>query len=155
MAGPIKSIREWWRGLENAIKSLLLLNSVIAVIAGFVAGFYSSVLWIRASARNAVLGDAFLGKLSERIRPSCIFDSHGSIEADMGTGEYVESLTVTPVQRIYGFEVVVKAKRHLAYAPLVVGLNANLYPVSSTREKGNDWKIVLQPNSTQSSTETR
>src|ERR1039458_4205926 len=115
-----------------------------------VMGIYGAVVWIRSSAQNAVLDEKFLATLAARVRPACIFDSHGAIEADLGAGEYIEDIRVIPAPQIYGFEIVIKAKRHLVYAPLVSAINVDLSPQTATRGKLHEWTIVLAPRSTES-----
>jgi len=70
------------------------------------------------------------------------------IEADLGAGDYVEDINVTPAPDIYGFEVLIKAKRHLAYAPLISAMNVDLFTQTTTREKNNHWRIRLAPQTT-------
>src|SRR5260221_1492580 len=43
------------------------------------------------------LDEKFLATLSSRVRPVCIFDSRGTIEADLGGGEYIQDIQVTPL----------------------------------------------------------
>jgi hypothetical protein len=100
------------------------------------------------------LDETFLTTLAARVRPVCIFDSDGAIEADLGAMEYIEDIHVIPNPQIYSFEVVVKAKRHLAYAPLVTGLDLDLHPQVATRGKLHTWNIMLSPASTTESITT-
>ena len=124
-----------------------LAGSIIAVVLGI----YGVIAFVRSEAQNAVLNEKFLATLAARVRPSCIFDSRGAIEADLGAGDYVEDIQVIPVPQIFGFEIVIKTKRHLAYAPLVTGIDVNLFPQTLTRRKLHDWSIVLSPQSTTTS----
>ena len=121
-----------------------LAGSMIAVVLGI----YGAIAFVRSEAQNAVLNEKFLATLAARVRPSCIFDSRGAIEADQGASEYVEDIQVVPAPQVYGFEITIKAKRHLAYAPLVSGLDVGLFPQTVTRGKLHDWKIVVSPHST-------
>ena len=125
-------------------------KGVAGVVTAIVVGFYGATAWVRTSAQNAVLDEKFLATLAARVRPACIFDSHGAIEADLGAGEYIEDIRVIPAPRMYGFEIVVKAKRHLVYAPLVSGVNVDLSPQTATRGKLHEWSVVLAPRSTKS-----
>ena len=119
-----------------------------ALVIGIVTGFCSTIGWIHSSAQNAVLDEKFLATLAAHVRPACIFDSNGTIEADLGAEEYIEDIQVTPVPQKYGFEITIKAKRHLAYAPLVSAVNVDLFPESVTRGKMNDWKILMTQQTT-------
>ena len=123
-------------------------QKLLAIVVALVTGFYGVTTWVRKEARDAVSDEKFLATLSGRVRPSCIFNSRGAIEADAGAGEYIEDIRVIPAPQIYGFEVVIKAKRHLAYAPMVSGLDVALFPQTIDRGKMYDWDIVLTPQST-------
>jgi hypothetical protein len=133
------------RGLLKRIEPWHVLATLVI---GALAGLAGASTWVRSSAQNAVLEEKFLATLAARVRPTCIFNSQGAIETDLGAGEYIEDIRVTRVPQIYGFEVQIKAKRHLAYAPLVSGIDVDLLPQSATRGKLHDWIIVLSPNST-------
>jgi hypothetical protein len=139
--GIMKKAAKLWK----PIKSLAAVLGVLAVIGGAI---YGVPAWVHKEAQNAVLNEKFLGTLAARIRPTCVFDSRGAIEADLGAMEYLEDIRVTPAPQVYGFEVVVKANRHLAYAPLVTGISADLFPQSATRGRLHEWRIVLSPSST-------
>jgi hypothetical protein len=138
----------WHRKLKTVKEYVEPWSFVVGLTIGVGLGISGMVAWIRTSAQSAVMDEKFLGTLAAHVRPTCIFDSHGTIEADLGAGEYIEDIRVTPTPENYGFEVVIRAKRHLAYAPLVTGVDANLFPDSATRGKLHDWKIVLAPNTT-------
>jgi len=122
-------------------------QALIAIIVAVVGGIWGARAWVHNAAQSAVLEERFLGTLASRVRPACVFDSNGAIEADLGAGDYIESIRVTPVPKIYGFEIQLRVKRHLAYAPLIVGIDADLFEQSAMRGKLHDWKIVVAPNS--------
>jgi hypothetical protein len=122
--------------------------AIIITVVGVISGIAGAATWIHHSAQQAVLDEKFLATLTARVRPTCIFDSHGSIEADLGAGDYIEDIKVTPEPKIYGYEITIKTKRYLAYPPLITGLDADLFPQATTRGKMYDWNIELSPNST-------
>jgi hypothetical protein len=134
--------------LKALLKRTEPWQAIVAIILGIVGAMYGAMAWVRTSAQNVVLEEKFLGTFAARIRPVCIFDSRGTMLADLGAGEYVQDIQVTPVPKIYGFEVVINAKRHLAYAPLVSAMNVDLFTLTSTRERLNDWKVLLAPQTT-------
>ena len=134
--------------LKGFLKRIEPWRGVVAIIVAVVGTLYGAITWIRNSAQNAVLDEKFLATLAARVRPACIFDSREAIEADLGAGEYIQDIRVKPAPQIYGFEIMIRAKRHLAYAPLVSGINVDLSPQSVTRGKLHDWIIVMAPQST-------
>ena len=93
-----------------------------------------------------MLDEKFLGTLAARIRPSCIFNSRGAIEADFGAGDYIDGITVVPQPKVYGYSITIKAKRHLAYAPLVTGIDVGLLPQSAIRGTMHEWIVSVAPN---------
>lgn len=126
-----------------------IFKAFVAVVA-VVAGIYGAANWIDSRARNAVVDETILAKLTIRVRPLCVFNSNGAIELDVGASEYIDTtnIRITPVPDIYGFSIEIPAKRHLAYPPLLSGLDVSLFPEKIERGKGNDWKVILAPQST-------
>ena len=140
---PVKTI--------NAIRdSIEPWYKFAAIVIGVVSALYAATIWVQNTAQKAVLNEKFLATLATQVRPTCIFDSRGAIEADLGASEYIEEILVRPAGPIYGYEVLIKAKRHLVYAPLITGLDTDMLPQSATRGKMYDWDIVLFPKSTMS-----
>ena len=135
------------RGLLGLPKRFESLEKFIGLLLGLVLAFFAGRAWVENTARNAVLDEKYLTTLSGRVRPVCIFDSNGSIETDLGASDYIEDIKVTPNPPVFGFDVTVKAKRHLAYPPLIIGVNANLFQEKAIRRKMNDWNILMTPNS--------
>lgn len=134
--------------LKEFLERVKPWQGFIAIVVGVVGAIYGTTAWIRTSAQNAVLDEKFLATLTFRVRPVCIFDTRGAIEADLGASEYIYGIRVIPAPQIYGYEIVVNAKRHLAYPPLITGLDADLFPQTVTRGKLHDWSIILSPQST-------
>jgi hypothetical protein len=124
------------------ISPLQGLIALIVLLAGLI---YGATAWIQKTARDAVLDEKFLATLAARVRPACIFDSRGAVEADLGAGEYIEDIQVKPAPAVYGYEVIIKAKRHLAYAPLITGIDTDMLPQTATRGKMYDWDTSRPP----------
>src|SRR5579859_605654 len=136
--------------LNAVLERVEAWEALIALVIGLFVGVASSIAWIRSSARNAVLDEKFLETLAVRIRPTCIFNSQGTVEDNFGTEDYIEGFLVTPTPTNSGFEVQIKGKRHLTHAPLVTGINVGLFAESVTRTPGtmNDWTVRLSPQTT-------
>ena len=80
-----------------------VLGSIVVVFGTI----YAATIWVQATARAAVLDEAFLATLSTRVRPICIFDSNGSIELDLGAGEYIDAKNIqghTPSRHLRIFD---------------------------------------------------
>ena len=137
--------------LNTFLKQIEPWHVLLTLVLFVIGGILTAHAWVQDIARDAVLDEKFLSTLAARVRPVCIFDSRGAIEADLGAMEYIDDIHVIPAPQIYGYEVVIKAKRHLAYAPLVTGLDLDLFPQSATRGRLHMWSIVLSPQSTTAS----
>lgn len=75
------------------------------------------------------------------------------LSTPMRSSDYVESIHVKPLPAIFGYEIIVHAKQHLAYAPLMTATDVDLFsqPGSRTNAFGpNDWRFVVGPFSTTS-----
>jgi hypothetical protein len=140
--------------LTKYLKFIEPWHRLVTLLILVVGGIWGANAWVKKTAHDAVLEETFLTTLAARVRPVCIFDSNGAIEADLGAMEYIEDIHVIPAPQIYGFEVVVKAKRHLAYAPLITGLDLDLHPQAATRGKLHTCNIMLSPASTTESITT-
>ena len=127
-------------------------GSTASLLLGLFGLLFGALVYVKTAAREAVLDESFLSKLSGRVRPILIFSSKGTIDLDLGATEYIEpNITVRTVQETLGFELTLKGKRYLANAPLVTGVNVNVLPQSARRGQGYDWIVSLAPNSTFSS----
>ncbi len=120
------------------------------LVCGLILAGVTMYAHIRTSAQNAVQTEAFLRTLAAQVRPTCIFDSHGTLIDDFGAGDYIENIHVTPNLTNYGFEVSIKGRRHLEHSPIVAGLNVSLFPEVIRRTPGteNDWTILMSPQNT-------
>jgi len=124
------------------------------MLGAFIAGAVTVYIWcdarITTAARNAVLNERFLGELAKQVRPTCVFNSKGVIETDLGTADYLEKIRLKFAPAVYGIEIMLDCKKHLAYAPLVTCLNADLFTVTVDRMAPNGWDYLIRPNSTES-----
>src|SRR5713226_9020333 len=88
--------KEAW-DLKELWSDIWRWRGTVGFMLGLVLGIYSTVVWIRTSARSAVLDEKFLTTLAARVRPSCIFNSREAIEADFGAREYIDDIRVIAV----------------------------------------------------------
>lgn len=135
-------IKKWWEKYEI----FWILLGVVATVVGVAWG---ATAYIKSTAENAVLHEQFLATLSKRVRPSCIVNSKGTVEAELGAEEYIDGFKIVTVTNIRGFEVTITPKRHLAYPPQVTALNSDVISVKSERGTKHDWRIVMSPQKTE------
>lgn len=122
--------------------------AVILTAAGLIGAIVGLKNWVEQTAQQAVLDENFLSTLAKRVRPACVFNSNGAIEADFGASDYIQDIRVIPKPKEFGYVITIKAKRFLYYPPLITGLDVDLLPQSETRGKMYDWEIEVAPNST-------
>jgi hypothetical protein len=134
-----------WKKFIEEVQPWQIVAGAITAIVLFLIGAHA---WVSKVARDAVQEEKFLASLAERVRPTCIFTSREAVEADNGTADYIQKISVTPYPEKYGFKVTITAKRHLKYAPMVQCLDANLFAESTVRSGMHDWVITLTPRTT-------
>lgn len=143
---PTGDKTESMTGMAAAIAGLPKRTKWVVELSALVVVIYGAVWWVHKSAQDAVLDEKFLATLAARIRPSCIFDSNGSVEADFGASEYIKDIIVTPQPKSYGYSITIKGKRPMVSAPLITGIDVSMMPQSATRGKMHDWTVIVAPN---------
>lgn len=90
----------------------------------------------------------FLLELSSKVRPALIFNSNGSIEADMGANNLIKELKVTKTPNKYkefgNLHIVITPKKHLPYPPLLESIDNFEFDQKSFRGKSNEWIYELR-----------
>jgi hypothetical protein len=125
--------------------SLKTIGEYVGAVGVIIGAIYGAGLWIDSRARDAVLDERFLRDLAGKIRPSCTFDSAGVILSDAGASELIESIKVKNRPQVFGYEVAVQFKKHIANEPLLSGVNINLLPETVTRGPSHTWTFLLTP----------
>jgi len=140
-----------WKGVIKFIWSKKELLSFIGGLLGGVIGVY---FWYEAkitnAAREAVRSEKFLAELSKQIRPICVFTSREIVEADLGAEDYIDTkhISVTPNWSDWGFTISLRAKHHLAYAPLLTSINSDLFASNVERGPMETWVYVMKIDTT-------
>lgn len=137
----LSKLKAWWEKYE----AFWILLGVVITIVGGVLG---ATAYIKSTAENAVLDERFLAKLSAKVRPSCILNSKGTVEADLGAMEYVTDFQIKVVPERYGFEILLTPNRHLAYPPQITSIDSDVVSSEVVRGAKYDWRILMIPQST-------
>lgn len=88
--------------------------------------------------------DEFLRKLSDTVRPSCIFDQKGAILIDMGAMAHIENIQISPSQNNnFPDKIIVRPNRYLSHAPLLSTIDPFIMNVSVERGAKFDWVYTL------------
>jgi len=134
-------------------RSLLgdLFTKIVAVLGGValvVSSIYGFSVYVRTQVRNILEDDKFIKEIATRVRPSVIFDEKGSILANQGAMQYLDSIKVTvethrdranmPVR------IVVSPKQLLSYPPIIESLNFNSFVISEKRGEQYNWIYTMQ-----------
>lgn len=137
--------KSWWEKVTAWADKNPWKKFAALVVAIWVVG-YNAIVFIQTKAQEAVLNEKFLANLATRVRPTCVFNSRGSVEAAAGFEDYVADINVAPLPVKFGFQITVKAKKHLHYEPLVTCLDGNLHLSKSERGRLHDWVYEVVPN---------
>lgn len=88
--------------------------------------------------------DAFLKRVSDAVRPSCVFDQQGAILVDMGAMNFIDGIDVAPLPKDdLPPKIVVHPKRYLANAPILTTLDPFSMSISAERGTKFDWVYTL------------
>jgi hypothetical protein len=129
---------------------LFTFGEVLTLVIGLVGGAFGANAWIKEKAREAVQAPEFLSDLSKKVRPSVIFDAHGSILVDQGAMEFLEKIEAVPDpdplmsawNNAHPARLVVTPKKPLTHPPLLTPLVAMYIPNDFTRvPNGSAWSL--------------
>ena len=119
--------------------------SIISAVVVILGAVYGIPAFIDARINKIVQGDDYVRRIAKEVRPSVIFDSHGSILANQGAMEYldnIEVITNKPSGLLLAFpeKIIVKPKQFLAQAPLLTLIDSGPAVVDRV-ERGEkfDW----------------
>ncbi len=85
--------------------------------------------------------------IASKIRPSLIFDSKGSILADMGGESIIKDISFEYDKEhiSHPTRIIITPNKHLQQAPLLTPLDDNEYKIAVSRGHMRDWQYDLQP----------
>ncbi len=115
------------------IGTFLTLGTVVAVIMGFDAYLDHKI--------DAKMSDpVFIREVASHVRPALIFDSNGSILADLGAMQYLDKITVNfPDIESKPGEIVLKPKVLPTYPPDISGIGGIQISPVARRGPGFTW----------------
>jgi hypothetical protein len=132
--------------MRSIIKELLsstgyIINGIL-IIAGLFGAFYGLPKFIDSRVEQYVHTDEFLKKLSDNVRPSCIFDQKGAIIVDMGAMSHIENIEVSPTPKNeFPGRIIVHPNRYFSHAPLLSTIDPFIMNVSV--ERGTKFDLGL------------
>lgn len=127
-----------------------ILGALVFIVA-LSATVYGLSKYIDSRIKSLFLQDReLLRKIAQAARPIAIFDQKGTVLYDGGASEFIESLSVKlneePGSFAEGFpkEIVIKSKRFLHSAPLIVSIDPDDVEITSRRSAMSDWIYRLE-----------
>ena len=117
-----------------------------AVVSGIIAllGVVGAIIGFNAYVDHKIdvkMSDpTFIRAIASEVRPAVIFDSNGSILADLGGMQCLDSITVSfpDIEKKPG-EIIVKPRVLLTFPPEIIGMGgAQVFPVAH-RGSGYVW----------------
>ena len=131
--------------ISNRLKKLFGQSfAVFASLVLVIGAIYGFGVYIDSRVEQYVRSDAFLKRLSDAVRPSCVFDQQGAILVDMGAMNFIDGIDVAPLpEHDLPPKMVVHPKRYLANAPILGTLDPFSMSVSAERGPKFDWVYTL------------
>jgi hypothetical protein len=121
-----------------------LIIAVFMGLAAVIGTIYGFGVYIYSRVERHVSSDAFLKRLADAIRPSCVFDQQGAILVDMGAMKFIDSIDVAPLpENDLPPKIVIHPRRYLANAPILTTLDPFVMSVSAERGPKFDWVYTL------------
>ncbi len=115
------------------------LSAILAIVAAFIVLH----VYIERRVDSKMDDPVFLRKIASHVSPSIVFDSNGSILADMGGMQYIEDIHVTS-GGIVPEKVVVTPKSHMAHAPIIYTIDPISVLITAKRGTLLDWVYTFQ-----------
>jgi hypothetical protein len=115
---------------------ILSLGGLFGMVLGF-----NSYLDNRIESR--LTDPVFVKQLNSKLRPTVIFDEHGTILSDSGGMEHIREIRVVRSDKDKNdWIVTIRSIRHLAVEPVIEPLD-DRYVVNAHRGQGFDWIFTL------------
>lgn len=119
---------------------------VIALFAivGFVGVLLGINTYLDRKIESRVSDPEFIRTIAAQVRPAVIFDSNGSILADLGAMQYFDEILVNlPLVHGKPGAIVLKPKILLTFPPEITGMGgAQIYP-AARRGAGLTWRYEI------------
>ncbi len=105
--------------------------------------------YIDSRVNKSITSPNFIGKVRHNIKPTAIFNSDGSVIANMGAMGYISDIKVEKAKyktydKIFKIKIIVSPKEFLNVAPMLESLDGT-YRINSKRGNRYDWIYMLEP----------
>jgi hypothetical protein len=129
----METLREW-------LKSVGAMIGIITVLIGSIVGFNS---YLDSRIEKRLTDPVFVKHLNSKLRPTVIFNEHGTILSDSGGMEHIREITVIRSEKDKNdFIVTIRPTRFLAVEPLMEPLDSQ-FVVTARQGQGFDWVFTL------------
>jgi len=104
--------------------------------------------FIESRVRAIVNDPKFIEQVARSVRPALVFDARGSILADMGAMELLESIpeiiVAAPGEKNYKSKIIIRPKKFIS-EPILEPLDETEMSVETRHSSGLAWEITLSP----------
>jgi hypothetical protein len=126
--------------VPRTVSSFLVVVGALGAIASFLYGIQA---FIDGRVKAAIQDPAFISQLSRNLRPSVVFDSRGSILADLGAMQHINDIRVV-AKKDAPIEITVSPMESFAVEPVLESLDAR-FVTKAERGQKYDWIFRLYP----------
>ena len=144
---------------KNKIKAVTIfkvfigisLIGIILITTTIIGTLYGLSIYIDNRITKIVSSREFSDKLAREVRPYIIFDINGSILFDGGGMQYLEDVTIEPVQESsdtgkyphYAKRIIVSPRENLSYPPIVTALTMH-YFIKPSMKRGKKYQWIYE-----------
>ena len=129
----------------------ITLLVIILITLTIIGTLYGLSIYIDNRITKIVTSREFSEKLAKDLRPYVIFDINGSILFDGGGMQYLEDVTIEPVQEAsdtgqypnYAKRIIVSPTENLSYPPIVTALTMH-YFIKPSIKRGNKYQWIYE-----------
>jgi len=129
----------------------ITLLIIILITITIIGTLYGLSIYIDNRITKIVTSREFSEKLAKDLRPYVIFDINGSILFDGGGMQYLEDVTIEPVQEAsdtdqypnYAKRIIVSPRENLSYPPIVTVLTMH-YFIKPGIKRGKKYQWIYE-----------
>lgn len=135
-----------WGLVLNYVGAIFTVGLTVAAIVGVIFGVKA---YVERLVDKRLDSPETIDRLSKLIRPTVIFDNKGTILADLGAMEYIESIGVSgnEEQPLLPIRIELKCNKFLDLPPMLTSMDNYSYGEKVSRKDKFGWIFELEPMS--------
>jgi hypothetical protein len=135
-------------GWEKFKTAVVVFASIVGGLATIFSVIYGIPAFIDNRINKVVQDDAYVRRIANEVRPSVVFDSHGSILVDQGAMRYLDDIVVlnnNTNEMRFPEKIIIKPKQHLSQAPLLTMIDTGTAMIETVqRGEKFDWVYTVE-----------